>query len=40
MKKVYEAPSAVITVLNVAEDILALSDVVIDTSELWSDSEN
>lgn len=36
MKKVYETPSANITVLNVAEDILALSDVVIDTSDLWS----
>lgn len=35
MKKVYEAPSAIITVLSSNEDILAASDVIIDTSDLW-----
>ncbi len=38
MKKVYEAPSAVITVLASEEDILVASDVIIDTGDLWGNN--
>lgn len=39
MKKVYEVPTVVLSSLNVKEDILEGSDVIINTSDLWDEEE-